>query len=155
AAPCCARASPGRKAKHATTPPNRTRFTGRILAARTCDRQPHLRSSLGDGPMPRPSMRDAPNLPPPGPTLAALDALWARYHGSWRRLLSRGAITELRLRASFDVDLMSPWRIANKIPKGTIPDCASCDDICCAGIENVVSLRLRDIAVFIDLGRTD
>jgi hypothetical protein len=102
-----------------------------------------------------PVVSDRPNLPPPGPTLSGLDTLWSGYDRSWKRLLSPGALTELRLRASFDVDLMAPWRIANKIPKGTIPDCASCDDICCAGVENVVSLRLRDIAVLLDLGRED
>jgi hypothetical protein len=101
------------------------------------------------------TMSERSNLPPPGPVLSGLNALWSRYESAWKRLLSPKAITELKLRASFDVDLMSPWRIANKIPKGTIPDCAACDDICCAGVENVVSLRLRDVAVFLDLDRTD
>jgi hypothetical protein len=93
--------------------------------------------------------------PPAGPVSSGLDLVWDRFKSSWRRLLSPRAITELKLRASFDVDLMSPWRIANKIPRGTIPDCEHCDDICCAGLENVVSLRLRDVATFIDIGRTD
>lgn len=87
--------------------------------------------------------------------MRGLEELWARFDSTWRRLLSPRAITELMLRASFDVDLLAPWHIANKIPRGTIPDCERCEDICCAGIENVVSLRLIDIAVFIDLGRTD
>jgi len=87
--------------------------------------------------------------------LEALDHLWSRFRNKWRRLLSKQAITELSLRASFDLDLLAPKRIANQIPKGTVPDCPSCDDICCRGIENVVSLRLRDIAVFIDINRVD
>jgi Fe-S-cluster containining protein len=91
----------------------------------------------------------------PGPVRRALDALWERHAGGWRRLLSPGVIRELKLRAYFDVDLVAPHRIANKIPAGTIPDCAACEDICCAGIENVVSLRLSDIAELIDIGRTD
>jgi hypothetical protein len=90
-----------------------------------------------------------------GPTSERLEAVWRRYKSAWKRLLSPRAITELQLRASFDIDLIAPWRIANKIPKGTIPDCASCDDICCAGLENVVSLRLVDVAMFIDMDRTD
>lgn len=90
-----------------------------------------------------------------GSTLAALDTLWARYRKGWRRLLSAGVIKELSLRASFDLDVLAPQRIANKIPKGTIPDCPSCENICCAGVENVVSLRLRDVAVLIDIDRTD
>lgn len=91
----------------------------------------------------------------PRPTLAALDALWSRWESQWRRLLSRHVIAELQLRASFDVDLLAPERIASKIPLGMVPDCPSCQDVCCAGVENVVSLRLRDVAVLIDIGRTD
>ncbi len=90
-----------------------------------------------------------------GATSEGLEAVWRRYESAWKRLLSPRAITELQLRASFDIDLIAPWRIANKIPKGTIPDCASCDDICCAGLENVVSLRLVDVAMLIDIDRTD
>ena len=97
---------------------------------------------------------EAPHFTP-GPTLTALDALWSRHQSGWRRLLSRRAIAELSLRASFDPDTLAAWRVANAVPAGTIPDCPSCDDICCAGLENVVSLRLRDIAVLIDVGRTD
>lgn len=91
----------------------------------------------------------------PRPTVAALDALWSRWESQWRRLLSRHVITELQLRASFDLDLLAPERIASRIPLGMVPDCPSCQDVCCAGVENVVSLRLRDVAVLIDIGRTD
>lgn len=90
-----------------------------------------------------------------GATLEALDALWARYRSGWRRLLSRGMVRELTLRASFDLDLLGPRAITNKVPLGTIPNCEACDDICCAGVENVVSLRLRDIATLMDAGRTE
>jgi Fe-S-cluster containining protein len=84
-----------------------------------------------------------------------LDDLWGRYRNKWRRLFSAKAIAELELRASFDVDTLSAWRIANRIPKGTIPDCPRCTDICCSGLENVVSLRLTDVALLIDIDRTD
>lgn len=87
--------------------------------------------------------------------LERLNALWVLHKSSWRRLFSRRAIQEAMLRASFDLDLLAPEQIANLIPKGAVPDCENCRDICCAGLENVVSLRLRDIAVLIDLGRTD
>jgi hypothetical protein len=87
--------------------------------------------------------------------VAALDALWGSWRSRWRRLLSRHAITELTLRASFDLDLLAPERIASRVPLGMVPDCPSCQDVCCAGVENVVSLRLRDVAVLIDLGRTE
>ncbi len=94
-------------------------------------------------------------MPPPGPAQVGLDALWSRYRSKWRRLFSRRMIAELELRASFDVDTLSTWRIANRIPKGTIPDCPRCPDICCAGLENVVSLRLTDVALLLDIDRTD
>lgn len=94
-------------------------------------------------------------LSDPRPTLAKLDLLWEQHRSNWRRLLSRGAVTELMLRANFDLDLLVPEEIANRVPLGTVPNCPECNDVCCAGVENVVSLRLRDIAVLIDIGRTD
>ena len=84
-----------------------------------------------------------------------LDALWQRHRSKWRRLFSSAALRELQLRASFDVDLLTHWRITNKVPSGTIPDCPNCTNICCAGIENAVSLRLTDVARLLDLGRSD
>ena len=93
--------------------------------------------------------------PQVGAHTRALDDLWGKYRSKWRRLLSHRAITELKLRASFDVDLLSHWRISNRVPDATIPDCPNCTNICCAGLENVVSLRLKDVAQLIDVGRTD
>jgi Fe-S-cluster containining protein len=86
---------------------------------------------------------------------AQLNDLWEGYRSKWRRLLSPKMIRELTLRASFDVDPINPRKIANNIPKGRVPDCNQCEDICCAGVTNVVSLRLADIAVLIDIERTD
>lgn len=89
------------------------------------------------------------------PTIAKLDALWSQWQGRWKRLLSSHLIKELVLRASFDLEPVDPEDIARQIPLGAVPDCPSCDDVCCAGIENVVSLRLRDVAMLMDIGRTD
>lgn len=91
----------------------------------------------------------------PGPIEQALEELWARYSSGWRRLLSPSMIRELKMRAYFDVDLVSPHQIASKIPAGTVPDCDACEDLCCVGLENVVSLRLSDVAVLMDIERTD
>ena len=64
-------------------------------------------------------------------------------------------LAELQLRANFDLDTITPWRVASLVPKGMVPDCERCQDICCAGLENVVSLRLKDIASLMDIDRTD
>ena len=98
-------------------------------------------------------MPDDPS--PNGPRTEALDNLWQRYRSKWRRLLSKNAIRELQLRASFDVDLLSHRSIINRTPPGTIPDCPACTNICCAGLENIVSLRLSDVARLVDIARTD
>lgn len=90
----------------------------------------------------------------PGPVRRELDALWNRYRSRWRRLLHR-PVQELALRASFDVNEVSLRRYANRVPKGTIPDCPSCTNLCCAGLENLVSLRLTDVATLLDLDRPD
>lgn len=122
--------------------------------ARDASEAPPTSGSATGTPLAPPATSDAAG-PAVGPVSQALESLWARHRSAWRRLLSPRAITELTLRASFDVDVISPRWIANKIPRGTIPDCPSCDDICCAGLENVVSLRLKDVAMLIDIGRTD
>lgn len=90
-----------------------------------------------------------------GPAQGALDRLWTEHRSGLGRLLSPRMWSELMLRSSFDLDLLTPSRIHNRIRPGTIPDCERCDDICCVGLENVVSLRLRDIAVLMDVGRTE
>lgn len=97
----------------------------------------------------------ASEAPNPGPTRAALDALWSRHRSGWRRLFSPRLVRELTLRARFDPDLIVPAKIKNRVEPATIPDCARCSNVCCAGLENTVSLRLRDIAMLMDLGRTD
>ena|GEM_PF-1563779 len=88
-------------------------------------------------------------------TSHALDLLWKDYESKWKRLLSSQFITELSLRSIYDVQPINLKKIASIVPAGTVPDCPNCEDICCQGAENVVSLRLSDIARLIDLGRTD
>lgn len=97
------------------------------------------------------AFRDEPDR---GPTRQRLDALWERHRSRYKRLVTR-PVSELSLRASFHVRPTSVRAYANEVPAGTIPDCASCTNLCCAGIENLVSLRLVDVATLIDIGRTD
>lgn len=111
---------------------------------------------MGDRKLPqRTQIRFNRRIEAEGKHQEALGALWRKYRLGWRRLLSKRMLAELSLRASFDLDTLSDWRISNRIPAGTVPDCERCDDICCAGVENAVSLRLRDIAKLMDVGRTD
>lgn len=95
------------------------------------------------------------DVPTKGPVERGLDTLWHTYASGWRRLLSKRALRELALRARFDTELLLPAKIANRVSTGLVPDCPSCQNTCCAGFENVVSLRLRDIAVLVDVERTD
>jgi Fe-S-cluster containining protein len=97
----------------------------------------------------------ASRRPPPGPCEQGLDRLWDRHRHGWRRLLSKQLAIEIQLRAAFDTELIAPWEVASQVPPATIPDCEACTDTCCAGIENLVSLRLVDVASLIDLDRTD
>lgn len=90
-----------------------------------------------------------------GPIEAKLDDLWSHWRSRWRRLLSKNALREISLRASFDTDLLLPADIENQVAAGLVPDCERCTNTCCAGYENVVSLRLRDVALLIDVGRTE
>ena len=85
----------------------------------------------------------------------ALELLWKDYENKWKRLLSPQFLTELSLRSIYDVQPINLKKIVSTIPPGTVPDCPNCEDICCQGAENVVSLRLSDIAQLIDLDRTD
>ncbi len=94
-------------------------------------------------------------VPSSGPTQLALDALWRPYRSGWRRLVSKDVFRELALRADFDTELLVSSQIANKVAAGLVPDCPRCQNTCCAGFENVVSLRLKDIAVLMDAGHTD
>lgn len=89
----------------------------------------------------------------PGPTAQALHALWAetattlRSFAGWRRTFW--------LRRRFDLRFMSLDGLRVLIPTGQLPDCDNCLDVCCAGPNAVVSLRLHDIATLIDLQRTE
>ena len=93
--------------------------------------------------------------PSHGPVRSRLEDLWQRYASPTRRLFSRNIFRELRLRARFDIDPVDLKRITNDVPRGAVPDCPSCPNVCCGGYENVISLRLIDIADLIDLERTD
>lgn len=88
------------------------------------------------------------------PTVLALDKIWQHVASKplwappnvWRYLKLRW---RLRLRW---IDYTS---VQISAPVGKVNDCASCTDICCIGPHATVLLRLRDIAMLCDIGRTD
>lgn len=90
-----------------------------------------------------------------GPTRRALDALWERHRHAGKRWLGLGILRELALRNRFELKPVDVRKVARDVPRGAVPDCPSCPQICCGGLENVVSLRLSDLATLVDLGRTD
>lgn len=90
-----------------------------------------------------------------GPAREALEALWRRHQNPARRLLSPRVLRELELRARFELEVPDVESVVNEVPRGAAPACASCPNRCCGGWDNVVSLRLSDLATLVDLGRTD
>lgn len=80
----------------------------------------------------------------------ALAALWrdARY-----RLYSpRHVWTWLDLNRRFELRFVRKGQLKVELPRGIVPDCEACTDLCCTGPNAVVSLRLRDIAALLDAG---
>ena len=88
------------------------------------------------------------------PTLEALQALWNEIA---RRPLwaPPHLLRYLSLRRRMRLKLLDPDRVRVDAPKGKVNDCACCLRNCCVGRDATVLLRLRDLAVLKDLGRTD
>ncbi len=83
----------------------------------------------------------------------ALAALWREQ--APRLFQPRAVMKQLRLRRRFDLEPVRLEKLRIAIPTAQVPDCDNCLDVCCAGDHALVSLRLRDIAVLMDVGRTD
>jgi Fe-S-cluster containining protein len=85
-----------------------------------------------------------------GEVARALENLWreARH----RLFHPKRVLTWFSLRRRFDLRFMRPQEVKVLVPRGTVPDCESCTDICCTGPNAVVSLRLADIARLVDKG---
>ena len=90
----------------------------------------------------------APREHVPGDVERALAELWPtarqrvdtfRY---WRETWA--------LRRKFSLRFIRLGELKVKIPQGQLPDCETCEDLCCTGPNAIVSLRLRDIAALVD-----
>lgn len=86
----------------------------------------------------------------PGALERSVDELWQRTR--FRLHSPRYLWTWLELRRRFDLSLVRPASVKVMVPRGLVPDCESCVDICCTGPNAVVSLRLTDIAALVDAG---
>ncbi len=88
------------------------------------------------------------------PTVRALAALWDEVRG--RALWAPPHFfTYLRLRWRMRLGLLDVARVRRVAPPGKVSDCSACTDLCCIGRHSTVLLRLRDIAVLMDLGKTE
>ena len=87
-----------------------------------------------------------------GPVEHALEALWRLKSAQFYTL--RNVPTVLRLRRRFSLRMLTLDKLKVAVPRGQVPDCDNCLDLCCTGPDAVVSLRLRDIAVLMDLNKT-
>ena len=79
-----------------------------------------------------------------------LEALWKSSR--FRLYHPQHLGTFFRLHHRFDLQFVRLSQLHVEIPRGTLPDCESCTNICCTGPNAVVSLRLTDIARLIDVG---
>jgi len=90
----------------------------------------------------------------PLPTVAALAQLWDEV--TQRPLYAPPNLMRyLRLRWRMRLKLLDANKAKIAAPTAKISDCDSCTDNCCVGPSSTVLLRLRDIAMLKDIGRTD
>jgi hypothetical protein len=87
----------------------------------------------------------------PGDVERALTALWPLAQA--RLTHPRGWWRWWRLHRRFSLRFVRIGELSVKIPYGQVPDCEACTELCCTGDNAIVSLRLRDIAALMDIGR--
>lgn len=105
------------------------------------------------GSLPILGQNEPPREHEPGATERALEAIYAEESARFYSL--RNIVPMLRLRRRFNLTPASLDGLQVLMPRGQVPDCDNCVDLCCTGPNALVSLRLRDVAALVDLGRTD
>lgn len=101
---------------------------------------------------PLPILDDRPSPPTdaPGPVERALDDAFSIARA---RLWRPGArVQSFRLWRRFHLELLDLSKVKIKVPRGQVPDCEACTELCCTGENARVSLRLRDVARLMDAG---
>jgi len=86
-------------------------------------------------------------------TLKRLESLWENKQRFLRFQITE-PWTSFRLRRAYDLRMLTRSDVRIMVPAGQTPACALCRDVCCRGVRNTVTLRLRDLAAFVDLGLT-
>jgi Fe-S-cluster containining protein len=83
------------------------------------------------------------------PTERRLHELWM---GPVRKamLRLRSVLRNLRLARRYRLRPLRLEDLEMRVPDGMVPDCASCQDTCCRGPQNTISLRLEDVARLVD-----
>lgn len=85
---------------------------------------------------------------PKHPHTQALKQLWLDVR--YRLYTPRFFWTWFDLSRRFDLTFLRLSNVNVAIPRGILPDCENCLDICCTGKNAIVSLRFLDIAKLID-----
>lgn len=85
-----------------------------------------------------------------GPLTEALETLWQQSR--FRLYTPRHLWSWFVLHQRFELRFLRTGQLSVEVPRGLVPDCENCVEICCTGKNAVVSLRLSDIARLMDAG---
>jgi Fe-S-cluster containining protein len=87
----------------------------------------------------------------PGRLEQRLEELWQQKR--FALYSPRNVWSWLELRGRFELRFVRASSLKVMVPRGLVPDCESCLELCCTGPNAVVSLRLSDIAALVDAGK--
>jgi|GEM_PF-835360 hypothetical protein len=90
----------------------------------------------------------------PGRLEQQLRALWSPQVRA-RLWTPRHWLDQLRLRRQYMWEELTADELALDFGVGTLPDCDTCEEVCCTGPHRVVLLRLVDVAALVDAGLAD
>jgi len=82
-----------------------------------------------------------------------LRALWEKTR--YRPYLPGNWWKRWRLSQNYELSFVHLKDMQIAIASGVVPDCENCLEVCCAGPNSIVSLRLSDIARLVDAGLED
>lgn len=80
----------------------------------------------------------------------ALKDLWERARH--RGLYPQQWLKRWRLGLNFDLEFLRVSEMRLALPRGKVPNCRDCQELCCTGPKAIIHLRLKDIANMLDQG---